>query len=299
MSAAIEILSGRYTPPARRPVSSKHRMPKAPSPAIVFVDIDSVPPGTMDSPGTLAGVLETLATERIIVILCSHGTRAEVEGVRQKLGIYHPFVCEGGAVLFVPEKYFGSDIESTRRVGGYQAIEFGAPYEQVVDMLRRVSDRLNLEVEGFHDMSVEQVARECGVSLLDARRMKLREYAESFRILSANPVAERRLIKALESAGLTCQSRGAFLHAGSVRSASPAVATLTTLSRVALGPVLTAGFGDGVLSGDVMRRIDNRLDAQASDASPARGPGWLERIIHEIANIRDARLSWPAARHTR
>lgn len=242
----------------------------------MFVEIASVPAVTMGSCRPLASVLETLAAERIIVVLCSRRTRAEVEAVRQALGLYHPFVCEGGAVVFVPDKYFGSGIENTRTVGGYQAIELGAPYEQVVETLRRVADRLNLQIEGFHDMSVEQVARECGVSLLAARRAKLREYGERFRLLSANPVAEGRLVKALETAGLICRPDGQFFDVGTVSGPARALATLTTLYRVALGPVLALELDGGVRAEDLLRRV-----------------------AHEIESIRDARLPSPAARQTR
>ncbi len=269
---------------------SKHLVP-----AIVFADIDSAPPARLfDRGDRLAALLETLAVSRITVVLCSRRTRAEVESIRQDLGIFHPFVCENGAAAFVPERYFGSDLENTRKVGGYQAIEFGSPYEQVVETLRRVADRLGLRVQGFHDMSVEQVSREHGLPLLEARLAKLREYSEPFRLLSANPVAEYRLLKALGAAGLTCVSLGPFQHAGTVRGAGAAAAVLTTLYRVAFGSIVTATVGDGVPAADIALRVDLRLD------TPAGGPlDWLEAIVRDIENIRAARLSRPAARYAR
>lgn len=270
-------------------------MSKLPVPAIVFADIDSAPPVRLfDRGDRLAALLETLAVRRITIVLCSRRTRAEVEGIRQDLGIFHPFVCENGAAAFVPERYFGSELENTRKVGGYQAIEFGSPYEQVVDTLRRVADRLNLRIQGFHDMSVEQVSREQRLSLLEARLAKLREYSEPFRLLSANPVAEYRLLKALGAAGLTCVSLGPFHHAGTVPGAAAAAAVLTTLYRVALGTIVTATVGDGALAADIAPRVDVRLQAPAGE--PA---GWLEAIIRDVDENRAARLSMPAARYAR
>jgi mannosyl-3-phosphoglycerate phosphatase len=264
-------------------------------PVIVFADIDSAPPVHLFSRGDrLAALLETLAVRRITLVLCSRRTRAEVESIRQDLGIFHPFVCENGAAAFVPERYFGSELENTRKVGGYQAIEFGTPYEQVVETVRRVADRLNLRVQGFHDMSVEQVSREQGLSLLDARLAKLREYSEPFRLLSANPVAEYRLLKALSAAGLTCVTLGPFHHAGTVSGAGGAATVLTTLYRVAFGAIVTAVVGDGLPATDIAPRVDLRLE------TPARGPvDWLEAIVQEIDNIRDARLSRPAVQYAR
>jgi mannosyl-3-phosphoglycerate phosphatase len=270
-------------------------MSNPPVPAIVFADLDSAPPAHLFSRGDrLATLLEALAVRRITFVLCSRRTRAEVETIRQELGVFHPFVCENGAAAFVPERYFGSELENTRKVGGYQAIEFGSPYEQVVETVRRVADRLNLRVQGFHDMSVEQVSREQGLSLLEARLAKLREYSEPFRLLSANPVAEYRLLKALSAAGLTCVTLGPFHHAGTVTGAGGAAAVLTTLYRLAFGSIVTAVVGDGQPAADIEPHVDVRLE------TPAGGPvDWLEAIVQEIDNIRDARLSGPAVRYAR
>jgi mannosyl-3-phosphoglycerate phosphatase len=270
-------------------------MSKLPVPAIVFADIDSAPPVRLfDRGDRLAALLEALAVRRITLILCSRRTRAEVEGIRQDLGIFHPFVCENGAAAFVPERYFGSELENARKVGGYQAIEFGSPYDHVVDSLRRVADRLSLRVQGFHDMSVEQVSREHGLSLLEARLAKLREYSEPFRLISANPVAEYRLLKALGAAGLTCATLGPFHYAGTVPGTGAAAAVLTTLYRVAFGSIITAAVVDGTAAADLTPRVDVRLEM------PAGGPvDWLDAIIRNIDIMRDARLSRPAARYAR
>ena len=54
------------------------------------------------------------------------------------------------------------------------------------------------------------------------------------------------------------------------------MATLTTVYRVTLGPVLALELDGGVHAEDLLRRV-----------------------VHEFESIRDARLSWPAARQTR
>jgi len=213
-------------------------------PIIEFVDVDALPPPGSDRGGAYAEMLAALASERIVIVFCSRRTRAEVESMRQALGVFHPFVCEDGAALFVPERYFGDTIENARRVGGYEAIEFAASYESVGATLHRVADRLNIGVLGFGDMSVELVSRECGLSLLDARLAKLREYSERFRLLCENPVAERRLFRALEAAGLTCRKGDRFHDAGSAAGAGRAISWLTARYTAAFGHVLTVLQGE-------------------------------------------------------
>jgi predicted mannosyl-3-phosphoglycerate phosphatase (HAD superfamily) len=199
-------------------------------------------------------------------------------------------VAEHGAATFVPERYFASDVENTRRIGGYQAIEFAPPYDGVVDTVRRAADRLGIGVLGFNDMSVEQVARECGLSLLEARLAKLREYGEPFRLLCANPVAERRLFRAIEGAGLTCR-RGAQFHlASAAKGPHSAIAVLKTLYRVAFGSVLTAAAVEGGGAMEIVPHVDVPLNPVMVDSrDPRAGLRWLERIIEECEGVRAMR----------
>jgi mannosyl-3-phosphoglycerate phosphatase len=260
-------------------------MTKPVTPVVAFVDIDGAPQDASDRHLPLAGLLESLAGERITLVFYSHRTRAEMETFRQALGVFHPFICESGAAAFVPGRYFGTDLENARDVAGYQAIEFGAPYGDMVSAVHRAADRLGLGVLGFSDMSVEQVARECGTSLLNARLAKLREYSEPFRLLLANPVAERRMVKAIAAAGLTCTVRGPFHHVGSVSGPGAAVAVLCTLYKVAFGSVVTAGIGDGPFGAEVARRVDVALGTIAAGQNPV---AWLEGIIRSARGIRQA-----------
>ena len=269
-------------------------------PVVTFVDIDAVPIPVADLRDRQADLLESLARERIMVVFCSRRTRAQVERTRQMFGIFHPFVCEGGAAAFVPERYFGSDVESTRKVGGYQAVEFATAYDDTVDVLRRAADRLNIGVLGFNDMSVEQVARECGLSLLEARRAKLREYGELFRLLCANPVAERRLFRALEGTGLTCRRGDDFHHVSAAKGPQAAIAVLTTLYRIAFGSVLTVGAREGTGESEILPHVEAALDPAGFDTNdPLAAQAWLERIVSEIDNLRDARIPSRAARLAR
>lgn len=260
-------------------------MTKPVTPVVAFVDIDGAPQDTSDRHLRLAGLLESLAGERMTLVFYSHRTRAEMETFRQALGVFHPFICESGAAAFVPGRYFGTDLENARDVAGYQAIEFGAPYGDMVTAVHRIADRLGLGVAGFSDMSVAQVARECGISLLEARLAKLREYSEPFRLLLANPVAERRMVKAIAAAGLTCIVRGPFHHVGSVSGPGAATAVLCTLYRIAFASVVTAGIGDGPFGAEVARRVDVPLGTIA----PGRDAvAWLESIIESVRGVRQA-----------
>jgi mannosyl-3-phosphoglycerate phosphatase len=253
-------------------------------PTIVFADIDAVPLAIDDSHRRLPDTLATLAAERIVLVFCSSRTRAEVEGFRQSVGVFHPFVCERGSAVFVPQRYFGATPANARLVGGYEALEFGLPYESVVDLVRSTADQVRVAIRGFADMPVDQVARECGISLLDARLAKLREYGEVFRLTVDDAAAERRLVRALEGLGLSCTRHGAFLHAASTAGAGAAVAALKRLYESASGPITTAVAGR-TTDETVGRHVDLVLHSAIGGAF-GQTLGWIEDIVDRVRTMR-------------
>jgi mannosyl-3-phosphoglycerate phosphatase len=212
---------------------------------VVFSNVDAV----LDHSGrdafpAAARALKPLERDRIPVVLCSSKTRAEIEVVQQALGIHDPFVCESGSAAFVPAGYFTFDVTDAREVAGYQAIELGRPYADVLQALRRAASRQKTEVIGFADMSVEEVARDCQLSLLQARLAKLREYSERFRLVDPSPAAHQRLFKSLEGAHLRCLSGQRYHQAGAAVDTSLAPSLLYALFRRAFGAVLSVGASD-------------------------------------------------------
>ena len=116
-----------------------------------------------------ARALARIEREHLPLVFSSSKTRAELELIQQELGLHHPFICENGAAVFVPRGYFDFTVAPAIDVAGYEVVEFGKPYTEVVASLHRAAHRLDMEVIGFSDMSVEDVANECDLSLLQAR----------------------------------------------------------------------------------------------------------------------------------
>jgi mannosyl-3-phosphoglycerate phosphatase len=225
---------------------------------VVFADLDEtlLHPSALSNDRSSRSALDRVRCERIPIVLCSSRTRAELELMEEDLGIADPFICENGAAIFVPRGYFGFDVPSAHDVAGYKAIELGRPYEEVVLALRQAAARLGTSVTGFSDMSVEDVARDCELPLLQARLAKLREYSELFRIADSDSTGNVRLLRSLRNAGLDCVCRGGFYHLGTARPAT-AAQFLSGLYRRACGPLLaTVGFADSSAALPMLHGMD-------------------------------------------
>jgi mannosyl-3-phosphoglycerate phosphatase family protein len=274
---------------------------------VVFSPVDDALLQGQPSSTVVAQVVEAFRDEGITVVFCSHGTRAEIEAVRQAIGVFHPFICENGAAVVVPGGYFGPAVANTRTISGYQVIEFAKPHAYVVETLRKVSARLEVDVVTFSDMTVEQIARECGLSLMQARFATRREYDEAIRIVNDDVVARNRLMRGLATACLICTSRGDFDYVGTVSDAGSAVAVLTALYRIVLGGVFTIGIGDCFLNLPVRRRVDlpvtlspelGSKPARVSTPSAETVPTVIAWAHNIIKIVRDARETpFPRQRH--
>lgn len=50
--------------------------------------------------------LDLLAASEIPTVLLSHGGPDDVQALQRELGLRHPFICDGGALFYVPRGYF-------------------------------------------------------------------------------------------------------------------------------------------------------------------------------------------------
>ena len=209
-------------------------------------------------------MLRELALDDTALVLCSGKTRAELEFVQQKLEIRQPFICEHGGAVFIPVGYFAFDVPAARSRAGYQVVELGRPYGHVVEVLHRTADRLRIRVVGFSDMSIEEVARECHLPLLQARLAKLREYEEPFRAPDASANARLRLFKALYAAHFRCTTGGSFDRVGAVES-DVGVDLLSGLYRCGRDDITTVGLAHTVPEDNLLQRVDYAIRVPDED----------------------------------
>lgn len=232
-------------------------------------------------------VLRRLERDEVPLVICSTRTRAEIVSVQQDLGLHQPFICESGNAAFMPVGYFQFMVAFARDVAGYQAVEFGRPYVEVVQVLHRTASRLRIEVRGFNDMSVDEVARECHLPLLQARLAKLREYGERFRLLDPNEISRHRLFQALEAARLHCVFGDVYNHVGAAVDARPAIGLLYALYKRALGTVLTVGPGETMCGDQALPHlIDPANVAGGTQDNGIDLVGWAEEIVRVVERLR-------------
>jgi predicted mannosyl-3-phosphoglycerate phosphatase (HAD superfamily) len=100
----------------------------APATLVVFSATKSVWPGH-DGPPEAVRAARWLVSRGVPLVIVSERTASDVLVLQRDLGIRHPFVCDGGATLYIPAGYF----PELTRIGveheGWNIVEFKPPHE--------------------------------------------------------------------------------------------------------------------------------------------------------------------------
>lgn len=170
---------------------------------VVFSDADSAFDGAHPSEWPMAarGVAD-LRRDGIALVLCSMKTHAEVEQIQRGLCCGEPCVVERGSATLIPDGHFPDALLKVPAASGFRTLEFGLRRDALLPTLYRTAALELVEIVGLRDLSLEQIALECGLPLHRARLISQRAYSEWFRLLNPNDIAQARIWRALRANGL-------------------------------------------------------------------------------------------------
>jgi mannosyl-3-phosphoglycerate phosphatase len=274
----------------------RHRFESSGNRLVLFVDPDTLRDGCHNSAAT-GDVIRELEDRGIAVVLWGNETRSEMELIQSDLRLQHPFISENGGGLFIRHGYFVERPAGGRDVQSYEVLDFGRPYHEVAEALHEVARRTECAVIGFSVMSIEDVARECGLPLAQARLAKLREYDEPFRVPDPQPATYSRICSALRRFGYRCFTHERFHHATGVADRTQSIRTLTSLYCDAHdGHVVTIGIARAPSESCLLQAVDIPIVVRSADVDAARlaqkvptarlidaGPrGWSDAILEAL-----------------
>lgn len=264
---------------------------------VIFTDLD----GTLLDRDTYAWdaaepAVQLLRDRGVPWVLVTSKTRAELEHWRRVMRNDHPFVVENGGAIFFPAGYF-EDVPGATRQNGDRVIVRGESYDKLIAVLQRASLASQCRVRGFHDMTAEEVAAACHLSVEQAALAKQREYDEPFEII--DPERAEDLRAAIAAQGMKSVRGGRFQHVSGHHDKGCAVRLLTSLfRRSAGGRVTTVGLGDGLNDIPLLEAVDvpvvvrsadvDEILQQVPDALVAehKGPrGWSDAVLKMVRNV--------------
>ncbi|MCK5233265.1 MAG: HAD-IIB family hydrolase [Candidatus Aenigmarchaeota archaeon] len=221
---------------------------------IIFSDLD----GTLIDHSTYSykaalDAVSLLKKKKIPLIFCTSKTRAEIEKYRKELGIKDPFISENGGAIFVPKKYFDFGFDFDRETKEYKIIELGTPIKRLLKAIAKTKEK-GYDVTTFSAMSVKQLSKDCCLKHDDAKKAKMREYDEAFKI--NNEKDEPKINELIKKHGFHFTKGGRYCHITGNNDKGKAVKILTSLFKRKYHKIKTIGLGDGQNDIPMLKEVD-------------------------------------------
>jgi mannosyl-3-phosphoglycerate phosphatase len=145
---------------------------------VIFSDIDGTILDDKYSFEQTQPFIKRLDELKIPIVLVSSKTRREIQYYWEKLGLNTPFVSENGGGIFIPKHFFRNSPKNSKKIGHFEVIELGMSYQHLREKIVKTRKQTACIIQGFGDMSTEEIANATGLPLELATLAKKREYSE-------------------------------------------------------------------------------------------------------------------------
>ena len=221
--------------------------------------------------------LDLIRSKNIPLILCTSKTRKEIELYRRQLDNDSPFISENGGGIFIPEDYFSTDYNYEKKIDGYKVIALGTARKELSNALKSISDKTGIQIRGFSDMKVEEIAQLTNLEANIAQLAMERDYSEPFVIEEEKDAAtieeEINLIGYMHTRG------GRFHHILGGNDKGKAVKILTNIYKSEFGDIKTVGIGDSLNDLPMLQTVDIPIIVQKPSGSYEPGIK-LSNLVH-------------------
>lgn len=235
---------------------------------IIFTDLDGTLLSEAYSFDSALPALALIDQHRIPLVICSSKTRSEIEIFRARLNNNHPFISENGGGVFIPRGYFGPNVvipgSNKATEADYELIRLGAQYK---DLRKTLIDlqKEGFSIEGFGDMTAEEVAKAMGLTIEEAKMAKQRDFDEPFFFEGKEGEIEN-LFDSIRAKGFNV-TKGKIYHLLGQSDKGRAVSFLIDLYRQKLDAIVTVGLGDSPNDIPMLAAVDVPVAVQKPDGS--------------------------------
>ena len=122
--------------------------------------------------------LDELNQRSYPLIINSSKTKAEIIRLRKGIDNNHPFICENGAVIYIPKGYFGITDPVTDDDSEFIANNFGISSSEIISKLDEIRQQYRFKFTGFHDMTALEIGKLCGLDEEQSINARQREATE-------------------------------------------------------------------------------------------------------------------------
>lgn len=266
---------------------------------VIFSDLD----GTLLDHKTYSfdaakEALAIIRAKEVPLILCTSKTRKEIELYRNQIDNKCPFISENGGGIFIPNTYFSKEFEYDRELEGYKVIDLGTSRDVLSATLKSISEEKGIQIIGFSDMSVSEIASLTGLDEATAKLAMERDHSEPF-IIAEDEKYSATIEDEINLKGYRHTKGGRFHHILGDNDKGKAVMILSNIYRLEFGEIKTVGLGDSLNDLPMLEAVDTPILVQKPGGNydpniklpnltcaDGIGPsGWNSSILKQFINF--------------
>jgi len=224
---------------------------------LIFTDLDGTLLDDNYSFKKARPALSLIKKKKVPLIICTSKTRSEIEFYRKKLNNNHPFISENGGAIFIPKNYF-KKVKYDKKIGNYKVIELGTGYRFLKKNLKKIENKLGnkIKIISFSDMQVEDLMKDSGLSLKEARTALDREYDEPFKMVGKK-ANKRKALEMIKKYGLNHTGGGRYHHILGNNDKGKAIKILKKIYKENYKEeIKTIGLGDSLNDREMLDIVD-------------------------------------------
>ncbi len=193
------------------------------------------------------------------VIMVSSKTSVEMEVHRKEIGLTYPFISENGGGIFFPNQCsVAPPPEAIKEEHGWK-LPLGPSYEDLVKNLDEIRKNQGVNIQGFSDMTIDDISRMTGLNIERSRLAATREYDEPFIINEKEPIDITILENAAQQKGLKISKGGRFFHLHGKNDKGYAIKKLILWYKKTFSDILTVALGDSPNDFSMFYQVDQAV----------------------------------------
>ena len=233
---------------------------------VIFTDLD----GTLLDQNSYSfehalPALRAIREKGIPLVFSSSKTRSEIDFYRKKMENAHPFISENGGAVFIPKDYFSFSFSCDREAGAYFVLELGTFYPQIVAVLDSIKKETGVPIQGFSDLTAQEISSLCGLSLQEAAFAKEREYDEPF-FIEGGEQEVKTIRQKIREKGMNYAWGGRFHHILGDNDKGKAIGILEHLFEKEFLSISTVGIGDSQNDLPMLLSVDTPIFLRENQA---------------------------------
>ena len=179
---------------------------------LVFTDMD----GTLLDHHTYSfeaakPALSALEQKAIPVIPTTSKTFAELQPLRERIGLDGPFIIENGAAIFIPHGFLKQKPGGTVWIDGYWCKAFISNKNYWIKLLEKMGSEFDGKFKQFSKMSLEEIQEATGLDEYSASLAAKRQFGEPILWLGSEE-EKLRFMNIVKDRGAFPLEGGRFIH---------------------------------------------------------------------------------------